>query len=60
MYKHNIAEMEDTCVAKRRVSPVWINLEDDIVDKQNLFGCEVTHKTIRPDYCIIVDKVGVC
>ena len=58
MYKHNFAEMEEAGVANRGVSPAQMNLEGNVVSKQNTFCCTVTHDIIWSNYCIVANEVG--
>ena len=58
MYDHNIEEMEEAGVAKRRDIPVWMDRTGNVCDESEAVGCKVTHDLIHPEMCVVGDEVG--
>ena len=45
-------------IALKLNEPVWQDSEGNDVDKGNAFGCKVSHRIIKPEYCIVGDETG--
>ena len=39
-------------------TPQWKNMEGDVVDEGNAFGCIVIHELTHPEMYIVMDEVG--
>ena len=58
MYEHVIQEMVDTKVSKKLDIPVWQDKYGNKCAEADAFGCKVTHKITKLDWCLVGDKVG--
>ena len=51
-------EMADAYVAVKLDTPVWMNRSGEICEEEEVYGCKVFYRLVRPDMCIYGDKVG--
>ena len=58
MYNHNIEEMKEAGVAKRRDIPAWMDRTDNVCNEPEAVRCKVTHDLIHPEMCVVGDEVG--
>ena len=57
MYVQVYDVMVDAGLAVKLAASQWENIEGDVVDKGNVFGCMVTHDLTHPEMCIVMDEV---
>ena len=59
MYVHNYSEMIAAGVSQLLNVPKWQDKEGKEVSEANTYECKVTHKLTDPNYCIVLDGVGM-
>ena len=57
MYSHVEDEMVDADVVEKLPEPSWLDMEGNIIDKGESYGCKETHQLIHPVLCIVADDV---
>ena len=58
MYLHDYEEMVASGVSGELEVPLWQDKVGNVVSKENVYGCKVTHELTNLDYCIVLDEVG--
>ena len=58
MYDLIIDEMVDAGVVKKLDVSQWMDINGNIVEESEAFGCKVTHEVTCPKNCFVVDEVG--
>ena len=58
MYEHIIDELVHAKIAVKLDEPEWQDDKGKKVEEDKAIGCRVTHRILRPDYCVVGDKTG--
>ena len=58
MYEHIIKELVQAKIATKLNKPVWQDADGNTVEEDNVLGCRVLHKIIKPKWCVVGDETS--